>query len=105
VSPKGINTDPEKLEAVREWPTPRNMHDVRSVLGLCMYYRRCISGFPDISKPLTRFTEEKRAFQWTPEVGTAFQTLKEALCIAPILAYPQPRGEFIVDTDANNVVI
>jgi hypothetical protein len=85
VSPEGITTDPEKLEAVREWPTPRNKHEVRSFVGLCIYYRRFISGFADIAKPLTRLTEEKQAFQWTPEVETAFQTLKEALCTAPSL--------------------
>jgi hypothetical protein len=46
---------------------------------------------------LTRLTEEKRAFKWTPELEAAFQTLKGALCTAPILAYPQPGGKFIVD--------
>jgi hypothetical protein len=95
VSPEGITTDPEKLEAVRNWPTPRNKHQIRSFLGLCTYYRRFISGFADIAKPLTRLTEEKRAYQWTPEV--------EALCTAPILAYLQPGGKFIVDMDASNV--
>jgi hypothetical protein len=105
VSPEGITTDPQKLEAVRKWPTPRNKHEVRSFLGLCTYYRRFISGFTDIAKPLTRVTEEKRAFQWTPEVEAAFQTLKGALCTSPILAYSQSEGKFIVDTDASNVGI
>jgi hypothetical protein len=104
VSPEGL-TDPEKLEAVREWPTPRNRHEVRRFLGLCTYYRRFISGFADIAKPLTRLTDEKQPFQWTPEVETAFQTLKEALCTTPILAFLQPGGKFIVDTDPSNVGI
>jgi hypothetical protein len=46
--------------------------------------------------------EEKQTFQWTPEVEAAFQTLKGALCAAPILAYPQLGERFIVDTDASN---
>jgi hypothetical protein len=53
-----------------------------------MYYRRFISGFTSITKPLTKLIEEKQAFQWTPEVEAAFRTLKKALCTAPILAYP-----------------
>jgi hypothetical protein len=105
VSPDGITTDPEKLRAVREWPTPKNRHEIRSFLGLCTYYRRFISGFPSIAKPLTKLTEENQAFRWTPEVEAAFQTLKGALCAAPILAYPQPGKRFIVGTDASNVGI
>jgi hypothetical protein len=105
VSPEGISTDPEKLKAVREWPTPKNKHEIRSFLGLCMCYRRFIPGFANIAKPPTKHTEQKQPFQWTSEVEAAFKTLKGALCTAPILAYPQPGEKFNVDTDANNVGI
>jgi hypothetical protein len=54
---------------------------------------------------LTKFTGESQASQWTPEVEVAFQTLKEILWTALILAYPQPRETFITDTDASNVGI
>jgi hypothetical protein len=74
---------------------PKNRHEVRSFLGLCTYY----------AKLLTRLMEEKQAFQWTSEVDTTFQALKEALCTAPILAYPQPGEKFIDDTDASNISI
>jgi hypothetical protein len=102
VSPEGITADPEKLKAVRQWPTPRNWHEIRSFLGMCTYYRRFISGFANIAKPLTKLTEQKQSFQLTSEAEAAFQTLKGALCSAPILAYPQPGVRFIVDTDASN---
>jgi hypothetical protein len=71
-------------------------------MGLCTHYRRFISGFAHIAKPLTRLTEQKQSFQWTPVVEAAFQTLKGALFPAPILAYPQPGESFIVETDASN---
>jgi hypothetical protein len=61
VSTEGISTDNEKLKAVREWPTPKNKHEIGSFLGLCTYYRRFISSFANIAKPLTRLTEEKQA--------------------------------------------
>jgi hypothetical protein len=44
--------------------------------------------------------EEKQAFQWTPEVEAALQTLKEALCTVRILTYSWPRDRFVIDTDA-----
>jgi hypothetical protein len=64
-----------------------------------------ISGFANITKPPTKLTEQKQSFRWTSEVEAAFQTLKRALCSAPILAYPQPGQRFIVNTDASNVGI
>jgi hypothetical protein len=76
VSPKGIHNDPEKLKAVREWPTPKNEHEVRRFLRLCTYYSRFISGFANIAKQLTKLTEPKQSFQWSPEAVNAFQTLK-----------------------------
>jgi hypothetical protein len=102
VSPKGISTDPEKLKAVQEWPTPQNEHDTRSFLGLCTYYRRFISGFSDITTPLIKLTEHRRYFQWTSEAQAAFQHLQVALCDAPILAYPKPGEEFIFNTNTSN---
>jgi hypothetical protein len=63
------------------------------------------SSFPNIAKLLTKLTEEKQAFRWTPEVEAAFQTLKEALCTAPTLAYLQPREKFVINTDTSNIGI
>jgi hypothetical protein len=90
VSPEGITMNPEKLKAVRKWQTPRNKYEIRSFLGVCACYRRFISGVGNIAKPLSRLTEEKQAFQWTPYVEAAFRSLRETSCTAPIHAYPPP---------------
>jgi hypothetical protein len=103
VSSLGVTTDPAKLEAVKSWPRPNDKQQRRSFLGLCTYYRRFISGFADITKPLTKLTEEKRTYEWSTETETAFQALEEALCTAPVLGYPRPGQKFIVDTDSSNV--
>jgi hypothetical protein len=65
VSPEAI-TDPENLKAVREYPIPKNKHEIRSFLDLCSYYRRLNSGFANVSKLLTKLTEKEQAFQSTP---------------------------------------
>jgi hypothetical protein len=105
VSSEGTSTDPERLNVVRERPTPKNKHEIRSFLGLCTYYRRFIPGFANLAKPVTKPTEQKQTFQWTSEVEAAFKTPKGALCTAPILAYPQPGERFVVETDASSVGI
>ena len=101
VSKEGIATDPDKIEAVKSWPSPTNIKEVRSFLGLASYYRRYIRGFADVARPLHRLTEKARKFLWDKECEEAFQTLKGRLQQAPILAYPNPEGDFILDTDAS----
>jgi hypothetical protein len=66
--------------------------------------RRSIAGFVDIAKLLTRLTEEKWTFKWSPEGETAFQSLKGALCTAHVLGHLRPRKKF-VETDASNMGI
>ena len=102
ISSDGIQTDPEKISAVKDWPTPRDKTGVRAFLGLCSYYRRFVKNFSDIAKPLHQLTEEKRQFDWNHECEEAFNNLKQRLCETPILGYPDPENEFIVDTDASN---
>jgi hypothetical protein len=99
VSLEGITTGPVKPKALQEWPTLENKHGIRSVLGLCAYYRRFISNFANVAKPLTKLTEEKQAFQWTPEVEAAFQALKETLFIVLFLpTHSQERGSLLTQT-------
>ena len=101
VSKDGISTDPSKIDAVKEWPVPRNVHDVRSFLGTCSYYRKFIRGFADIARPLHRLTEKQARFEWTQECQIAFNTLRDRMTTAPILSYPQQDCHFILDTDAS----
>jgi hypothetical protein len=105
VSPKGTTTDHEKLKSVREWPTPKNKIKIRSFLGLGAYFRRSISCFANIAKPLTKLMEEKQAFQWTSEAEAVFRTPNEVLCAASIRSCPQPGERRIVSTYASNVGI
>ena len=102
VSNDGIATDPEKIRAVQDWPTPRTVREVRSFLGLASYYRRYIKSFADIARPLHRLTEKKRQFTWDDNCEEAFNELKRKLTTSPILAYPTTGGEFILDTDASD---
>jgi hypothetical protein len=52
----GISYSPDKVKAVRQYPTPKNVKDVRAFLGLASFYRRIVPNFAELAKPLTRLT-------------------------------------------------
>ena len=53
VNREGIKSHPDKVVAIREWPTPRNSKDVRSFLGLAGFYQKFVKNFADTAAPLT----------------------------------------------------
>jgi len=88
----GIEVQEEKVKAVQNWPTPRNLTELRSFVGLCSYYRRFISGFANLAAPLHALTRKNARFSWGIEKEEAFNQLKERLISAPILGMPRDEG-------------
>ena len=101
VSKDGILVDPSKIEAVRNWPRPGNVPEVRSFLGLAGYYRRFVEGFSRIAVPLTELTKKKTKFVWTDRCENSFQELKCRLITAPVLVLPVEGERFVVYCDAS----
>lgn len=105
VSREGVHTDEEKIDTVRTWPRPKNLHELRSFLGLCTYYRRFVPKFATVAQSLHELTRKNQKFRWNREQEIAFKKLKALLCSAPILSYPVENEPFILDTDASNTGI
>ena len=105
ISHEGIGTDPEKTRAIMEWPTPTNVEEVRSFVGLASYYRRYVRDFAKIAAPLHALMKKNQRFCWTELAQKSFEELKVALTSPPILAMPSDTGEFVLDTDASDSAI
>ena len=104
-SAAGMVPDANKIAAVRDWPTPKDVSEVRQFIGLASYYRRYVKGFADIATPLHQLTEKTSQFLWTESCQAAFEMLKKSLTQAPVLCYPSFDKTFILQTDASAVGI
>lgn len=111
ITKNGTMTDNAKIDKITNWPTPKTIEDLRSWLGLCGYYRKFIKQYAKVVIPLEEkckniWTNKRKKtctqLEWNDECELAFQTLKEALRTAPILAYPTTNDQFILDCDASH---
>jgi len=88
LSENGISASTEKVKAVREYPTPKNITEFTAILGLASFYKTLVPNFAQIAKPLTTLSRTDQKFEWGPSQKEAFEGLKDKLCTTPVLAYP-----------------
>ena len=101
ISSSGLKPNHKLTAAVCDFPTPRNVKEVRRFLGLTSYYRKFIPGFARVAEPLHRLTRKDVEFSWTTDCQISFDTLKKKLTEAPLLAYPSFDRDFVLETDAS----
>jgi hypothetical protein len=97
--------NPAKAETIVEWPTPQNLKDVQSFLGMCNFWQKFIRGFSMITCPLHDLVKKGIPFKWTEECQAAFSTLKHVITTAPVLCIPWEDLPYLVETDASGVAL
>jgi hypothetical protein len=100
VTGEGIKADVKKINAVLAMPTPKNIKQLRSFLGLCNYYRKFIKNNTPHCAPLYKLLSKE--FSWTEEATEIFERLKLLLTSTPMLHYPDFKKIFKVSTDASD---
>ena len=93
--------DPRKMQAVQDWPIPRNVKEVQQFLGLGNWLRQFVKDYSSVVKPLTSLTG-KAEWIWKQEQQEAFDDLKERLSNPPVLAIPNDEDPFRVEADASD---
>ena len=101
VSSKGVHVDESKINAIKTWPQPTNLQQVRSFLGLAGFYRRFGKDFSTIALPLHALSKKNAPFVLGPSQDIAFNELKKLLSHAPVLALPNFEKPFEIHCDAS----
>lgn len=100
LSEHGVSTDPSKIEAMLQQPSPTTITELRGFLVLTRYcYRRFVQHYGILAKTLTNPLKKKQ-FLWDDSAQQAFTTLKAAMCSTPVLALPNFKEQFGLETDA-----
>ena len=101
----GIRIDPAKITSIKEWPTPKNLKEVQSFLGLANYNRKFISGYSQTALPLVELTKQDTPFIWKERQQKAFEALKQACIDGPTLRMFDSGKLVHIETDASDRAI
>ena len=105
ISTDGVEVDPEKVEAIRNWKQPTTVKGVQSFLGFCNFYRRFIRDYGRTAAPLTQLTRKDHVFHFDENCVRAFKKLQDALTHAPLLTHFNVDRHCLLETDASDTVI
>lgn len=105
----GIHTDPKKTEAIEKYPSPSSYKELHTFLGLCGYYRQFIKNYSQKTKylyaHLNKGNNKSTGWHWNEHLNDEFNLLKQNMSSASFLIFPDPNGQFILDTDASHEAI
>jgi hypothetical protein len=106
ISSNKLKMDLEKVKAIREWSSLKNIFEVRSFHGLASFYQKFIRNFSGISAQMMDTVKKRhKSFKWTEEVERSFNILKETIMEQLILVLPDFGKTSQVRCDASGVAI
>jgi hypothetical protein len=105
ISACGVKILPDRVMAIQQYPRPVNFRSLRRFMGMVGFYARFIPRYSQIAEVLHGLKRKGVPLVWNKEHQGAFETLKRALCEAPVLQVPDFSHEFVLVTDASEVAV
>ena len=101
INENGVMPEARKVNVIKALAPPTCVREVRSLVGMCSYYRRFIPHFSNMAEPIIALTRKYAKFKWDDKCQKAFETLKEKLAGFPVLGYPDSNKMYFLYTDAS----
>jgi len=101
---QGVSPDPEKIQAIMDWPKPRSLTTLRGFLGLTGFFHRFVRHYTLLAAPLTDL-RRSITFTWSAAADSAFTELKSKITSVSVLTLPDFSKDFVIETDASAMAI
>lgn len=104
VNATGIRPQADRVQAIVDYPKPKDVKGLQRFLGMVNFYHRCLpkaAPTQDVLYSLIPNGRKNDTIVWTPEADVSFQKVKDSLCQAALLAHPDPHSPLILATDAS----
>ena len=103
ISDEGVQPDPQKIKGIKDFPTPENVSELRSFLGLANQICNFMSDLAQKTSKMRELLKKKNAFFWSEEHAKEFQQLKDIMCSDMIVHPFDPNLPTFLLTDASRL--
>lgn len=105
LSDEGITMDPEKIDKIKNFRTPRNLKELQSFLGLCNYYRKFQKNYARLTSQFNHILSSKKHWRWGEHEQNLFEEIKNKFLKTIILRHPNWNKPFYISTDASDLCV
>lgn len=105
LSEDGLKTDPEKIKAIVEYPSPRSQKNLKSFIGMCNYYNKFCERYAEFIAPLLPLTSKKSKWHWDNNNELQLNKIKEQFLNTVLLHHPITNKDYFLNTDASMLAI
>jgi hypothetical protein len=101
LTPEGIQIDPDKVSAIMNMQRPNNKMELESYLGMVNYLKRHSYELTRLTQPFADMMKKDALFSWQSQHEEAFNSIKQVISSAPVLAYYDVNAPNVIQTDAS----
>jgi hypothetical protein len=105
VSKQKLTADPQHIEAILNYPAPKNHKQLRKFLGTCNYHHRFIINYAEYIASLLKLLKKGSKWQWCEDMQRAFGSLRRQFAHIIHLVQPNDELPYVINTDASSRAI